>query len=686
LRIVAPALFCTLSFALGGCGGGSGGSALPPQAASRIAASALSASSVDAASTSAYAGTIVSDGAIAYYPLGDSNSTMVDYSGHHLNGAYGSNVRLGGPVFTSAGNASAMFPGRPAGSDVPSNAGTVVANSLFATARSAVSLEAWIKLNAWNTTNNFQPIVSYGRDVQGEPWIVELTPQSTLQVYLKTSSGSGNWLLKPASSRITPGVLYHVVVTYNGASANLYVNGALSGTIAATGALNYSGVQSQYGLGIGGALGGTRPIFNGSISDVSIYPTALSAASVQNHFIKGQLAAFVSEAPKDSDAFVDSIGVNTHMSASGTSYTSSSFISLLEASGIRHVRDGLQASPSWYAQTLKRLGAAGIHASLVMNPGQTAQQITSTVSGLKGSIEAVEGLNEPDDHGQPASVWIPAARSAQQTLWSTVKGNAATASLHVVGPSIVSESNHAALGNLSTYMDRGNIHDYFSNFNPGTSGWGGLDRYGIYGSISSGMNVSAINSGSNPIWATEAGYQDAGTTRVDDRTLARYVPRLFLENFLHNIDRTTIYAFYDDGGIAPDHFGLVTPSNAPKSSYYAIKSLIHSLADPGPTFSSTSLSYMLAGSTSNVQHLLLQKRDGTYELVLWVETESYNPSTFSDIVVSAQTLTLKPAHLPSTASITTIGDSGNATSIPLAFPGGIASFAIDDHVTIVSFK
>jgi hypothetical protein len=562
----------------------------------------------------------------------------------------------------------------------------VLANPLFTTPTTNLSVEAWIKPAAYNTTNAYESLVSYGREVIGSAWALQETPQSALTFYLKVNGGS--YLLK-ATTSLLPGQIYHVVAPYTGSVLNLYVNGALGSSVAATGTINYTGVRPQDGFSIGGALGGSLPVFNGAINDVAIYPSALSAATVQQHYLVGQIVKPLVETPVSSDRFVDSIGVVTHLRTSGSAYTASfpTFESLIKASGIRHIGDALISTPAFYPAELNQLAADGIHASLITNLSQTAADITATIPAFGSAIEAVEGLNEPDDNGD--SNWVADTRSFQQMLYTTVKGNPATASLPVIGPSMVTQADCIALGNLSAYMDAGSIHDYFNGLNPGTTGWGSLSQYGVYGSIPYNVNIGAIVSGTKPIMATETGYGDLASLAgsVDSRTLARYVPRTYLEHFLHGISRTTTYEFYDEPGSGNfANFGIVNADNTPKSSYYAIQSLISTLTDPGTNYTPQSTSYYLTGNLNNVHHLMLQKRNGTYELVIWVEAQGYDPNAKVDLTVPAQTVSLQPAHVPTTASIATIGDTGKLTSSSLSFSNGVASFAIDDHVTIVSFK
>jgi hypothetical protein len=623
---------------------------------------------------------------LAYYKLSDTGTTMTDSGPHGLNGVYGSGVRHGAAPMTSAGDASSVVPGGSPGENIPANTGTLPANAVFNTASTSVSVEAWIKMSSYNATNTFVPIVSYGRGGIGSVWALQITPQSTLAFYFKVNGGRGSYSVE--SLQLLPSQVYQVVATYNGSTASVYINGELATSISAAGTLNYSGFPPQYGLTVGGAAGSDSPVFNGAINDVSIYPSALSASTIESHYIVGHITAALDEQPADSDAFVNSIGVVTHLRETGP-YTANfpAFESLLKASGIRHIGDSLTTDPTFYVQEVNTLAAAGIHASLIAALGQTAGDITATIPAFSNAIEAVQGLNEPDISGDPN--WVNDTRAFQSMLYSTIKGKPSTASLPVIGPSITSQANLLALGNLSSSLDEGSLHDYFDGYNPGTVGWGELTQYGVYGSLAYNCNITAIISGTKPVMSTETGYGNSPSDSggVDNQTLAKYVPRLFLEHYLKGVDRTTIYEFYDEPGNGEfDDYGLVEQNNTPKPSYYAIQSLIGALADPGATFTTTKLSYVLAGNTNNVQHLLLQKRNGTYELLLWVETESYDPTTKTDITVPAQTVTLDPADSPGTGTIAVISDTGSLTTSSLSFPNGVATFTVNDQVTIVSFK
>ena len=662
---------------------------IPAQRIDTGSRSALSAAnSTAAASANAYTAIVAAGSPLAYFKLNDLGSTMVDSGANRLNGIYGSGVRHGAQALTSAGDVASIFPLTASGAPIADNTGTVTANAAFAVPTTGLTVEAWIKPADYNRTNHYVSLVSYGRGVIGNAWTLQLTPQSGLTFNLKVNGGG---YLLAQTSKILPGQIYHVVATYNGSELALYVNGQLATSALAHGTINYNGISSGYGLSIGGSLGSSLPIFNGAINDVALYPSALSAASVENHYFVGEISTPVTVVPTTSDTFVDSIGVVTHLRSSGTPYTNILFPSveaMMKASGIRHIGDTLITSPLSYVAKINALGADGIHASLITNLGQTSAQVLSSVAAFKGSIEAVEGPNEPDISGDPN--WVADTRTFQQVLWSTIKANPLTAYLPVVGPSMVTAQDAETLGNLSGAMDSGSIHDYFDGYNPGTPGWGNLGSYGIYGSIQFNLGVGSVVSGARGVFSTETGYSSVPTDNegIDSRTLARYTPRIFLEHFLNGIRRTTLYELYDEPGTGRfANFGLIASNNVPKSSYYAIQSLIAALQDPGGRYwSPKALTYVLTGNVNNVHHLLLQKRNGAYQLVIWVEASGYDQASKTDLTVPLQTVTVKPSLPGPTGTIGVIGDNGMLTTKTLDFSNGAASFPIDDHVSIVSFK
>ena len=131
--------------------------------------------------------------------------------------------------------------------------------------------------------------------------------------------------------------------------------------------------------------------------------------------------------------------------------------------------------------------------------------------------------------------------------------------------------------------------------------------------------------------STECGYN---TYLPEGRGLpegiqAKYLPRTFAEFFRRGIYRSFRYELVDQGtgGNAEQLFGMLRNDLSRKPAFNAVRDLIGLLADPGPTFATTDLDYTLEGDTKDVRQVLLQKRDGSYYLMLWLEVEGYNGDT-----------------------------------------------------------
>jgi hypothetical protein len=402
------------------------------------------------------------------------------------------------------------------------------------------------------------------------------------------------------------------------------------------------------------------------------------------------------------DDFVDTIGMNVHLSYTGTCYDIGfdTLVTMMATLGVRHIRDGLIdfPSPATYYDRLEQLGMAGVHSTLITSPTQTAALLLDYPSRVPDSLEAYESPNEPDLN--EGTDWVTTTQTFQKTLYETIKASASTKMYPVLGPSITSEMGDTEVGDLSSYLDYGNMHNYFASFNPGTPGWGATDTFGTYGSISWSKNIMAQVSGTKPIMTTETGWGDGtGANEVPAAIKARYVTRLFLEQYRQGVVRTIQYQFCDNTG-DPLDYGIVASDMTPKPAYTALVSLIGALADPGPAFPLTFLDYSLSstapdgGSTgdagdggvdSNLHSLLFEKRTGAFELVLWLEEQSYDPNSTppAPIAVPPVTTTLEVGTPLKSATFGTIDDTGNLAPSPLTFTGGKANVSVTDHVSIV---
>ncbi|HEV7615861.1 MAG TPA: hypothetical protein VGO36_06495 [Solirubrobacterales bacterium] len=339
---------------------------------------------------------------------------------------------------------------------------------------------------------------------------------------------------------------------------------------------------------------------------------------------------------READDMVESIGVNTHLGYTDTPYNDFAAVQQrLEELGIRYVRDGLSQNRPDVYQRMRELAADGIHLDVIAgdplqrwNIGTIDQQLDLIQKELDGAVVSIEGPNEYDLQGDPN--WVPVLRDYTQQLWEGVKARPALAELPVVGPSIVGRDGMADVGDLAPWTDFGNTHTYLSGAMPETpSIWDGE------------LTAAAHNSGSQPVQVTETGYHNGvngtvGHQPASERAAGVYMPRLFLDNFRRGIARSYSYELLDQREDPSKTdieaaFGLLRNDLSKKPAAVAIERLTGLLSDPGPAFAPGELEYRLEGAPATVQQLLLQKRDGSFYLVLWNRVSVWDPATRSDL-------------------------------------------------------
>lgn len=377
--------------------------------------------------------------------------------------------------------------------------------------------------------------------------------------------------------------------------------------------------------------------------------------------------------PKWADAFVNSIGVNTHFAYGGTAYTSgySTLSADLVAMHIRHIRDdvGIEGSP--YNSQLASLAASGVHVDYIADYGEPVSSIVSAIAALKPAVEYVEYPNEWDANG--GSNW----QSTEESYGATLYAGKSQFGVPVIGPSFASATSvlDFAAGTFRNMADTGNIHDYMSTYNPENTGYGGTfpPCAGSYGTIQFWMSCSQ-NAEPSVTYSTETGYQDNDTYSgvsgaLSDAVKARYTMRLLLAQFNAGIPLTYLYELVDESGM---NYGLISGSLVQKPVFFGIQGLTTNLADPGSAPTLTPLAYTMSGASS-IDHTLLEKRTGEYHLLLWepVAATSGTPS---------QTVNLTFATKPTSITQNVWQDSGKVVSTSLT-PSTSISLSVTDRVT-----
>ncbi len=354
-------------------------------------------------------------------------------------------------------------------------------------------------------------------------------------------------------------------------------------------------------------------------------------------------------------AFADSIAANTHLSYPAYENTAL-LVAQLRSLCIKHLRDGFhtsvtnQAIPNYDPDSVlyarwKALGELGIRFNVVVSPidkitinglPPTADVLNQLTMEAGMLVETFEGANEMDN-GTPVG-WNGACVQWQQALYAAVKSMAQVWQpnyLPCLGPSLADPSRGPDIGNLSHWLDLGSIHCYAGGNKPSV----------IFPSC---LQFASVVSGTKPIMATECGYHNDVSVYggVSEVASGKYIPRMFLLNFMNGIVRSYIYELLDDSSQtgAEASFGLIRADGSVKPAFFAVKNMLSILSRENVALSP--LNFSLGGP--GVSQLLLQQGDGSWLLFLWQEVSCYNLNTKTDVMNPDVTSTLT---LPSTMPV-----------------------------------
>jgi hypothetical protein len=429
------------------------------------------------------------------------------------------------------------------------------------------------------------------------------------------------------------------------------------------------------------------------------------------------------------DRFVDSIGINTHLSHVGSAYwnylttsapNGQTTVSTLKNLGVRHIRDSIVTTTDFgpvLCPIMLAIGANGQDFDLYTNyqyPGNTVRttnQADLAQAGLclnqnPAYLLSFEGPNELD--GGNAGFPCPDIYCTQEMLQQAAMTNAArTAGLFP--PSVyvfaAGSSNGHCEANIDwgqanggvyrTNIDFPNNHGYFGNFEPDIPSTGGdvcglppppaFPLYGGWPYFVKTAGLMAPDLGfpysSYPVATTETGYTDIlmPTSGVDQTTKSKYEMRNVLGYFANGSYYTFIYDLAND---ITSTFGLTDENLNVKPAYISIQNLILALSDPGPGFSPSDLAYT-ATLPDDVSSLLLGKRDGSYWLVLWQKDRSYDVTALQPISVPPTQGTLTFSVVPNAMAQYVFDPSTGAVTTNVIAPAASVTVPITDTPSIV---
>jgi hypothetical protein len=396
-------------------------------------------------------------------------------------------------------------------------------------------------------------------------------------------------------------------------------------------------------------------------------------------------------------AFTDSVGVNTHL-RHARSFYDRDFEQLkqrLLAAHIRHIRDGAMDQDGQFferdrAERFRELGEAGIRVTFMFRPMVTREFVQGFPERVRPAFEAYELPNELNQ--QKNIPWAGVLRVWMPMFAEYVRSGTQSARYPIVGPSVADLGGdpQLLLGDQSKDLDFGNLHKYYRAFNPATGGYG---RPGTspceafhYGALPYALCQVRRISGDKPIVCTEAGYASNGPSAraVTPDLQARYLARMLMLHLKAGITRTFVYQLADHGSDEGGAMGLLAADGSEKPAWRQLSALMNELDDEssrGGQGPAPPLDVTLGGELTNLESMLFAKGDGSYRLVLWLETPSFDPVAARPIDVADQQVTVK---LPSgfrARRLMTFANSGapNVRSITGAAP----RIAVADNLSIV---
>ncbi len=223
-----------------------------------------------------YPATVLASAPSASLRLGESlRSAAADQSGHGAAGAYA------GPTTHSLAGALASDDDGAVHLDGAGGRVTLPALADLADG-GPFSVECWARADAAATA---QPVLEFAAAAGSGVNVATAAPGTALAADFVDRGGASHRLASEAAT-FDARRWHHVVLTFDGAAARLFVDGAAAGMTAVSTAMRTGG---ELRVGYRPASGMTAAAsFAGQFDELAVYPRALSAASVRAHWIAGR--------------------------------------------------------------------------------------------------------------------------------------------------------------------------------------------------------------------------------------------------------------------------------------------------------------------------------------------------------------------------------------------------------------
>jgi hypothetical protein len=329
-----------------------------------------------------------------------------------------------------------------------------------------------------------------------------------------------------------------------------------------------------------------------------------------------------------------------------------------------------------------RLPAIPPNTTIVSATGTT---VTMSANAVNGGVQSGDTIQfSAQGVTGPSAAPLPqlAASVAESLLYQVAIYNANAADANLAGVNIANYTSY--FGNttpnppsISGTANYNNIHFYPS---PG----------GVQPTTYVGSTMAAyLNPASQPIVGlptviTEGGYctPSPQTGAVDQTTQARLEMNLYFDMFSAGVPYTTLYVLFDfntGDSSCFDNYGFYQSDQATiKANGTAVKNTYTILNDTGgtaltftPGRFNYSISGLPAGGAGGGNSLLLEKSNGTWEIVIWKEPTIWNDTTHSEVTPSTSSLTVS---LPITATTVNVYDPIVSTTPTIT--SGVSSVSV----------
>lgn len=391
---------------------------------------------------------------------------------------------------------------------------------------------------------------------------------------------------------------------------------------------------------------------------------ALAAATLMFSGCGGNISSYGNYPPDTKESytampandFLNSIGVNSAIASRGENIEGT--IDCMEYIGARWIRSGYEGGTTM--DSFRRLhDELGVKFSYGLLSG--ASDIPRLLEGARqlaqmGSLLSIEGNNEPNNwgvtyEGEPGggrdgNSWMPIAK-LHRDLYEAVKGDPVLKgypvwSLSETGAQtdncglqylVVPAGADTSMPAGTRYADFANCHNYI-----GHPSWPGIHNNqtwlssdptgdcpvdGLYGNFGSTWAKKFPGYSGDELLTLPRVTTETGTTideTVTEELQGLMYMSLYLAQFKRGWSYTSVYILRDrsdEGG--NQSFGFFDRDYTPRLAARYMHNLTTILADKQSISSPGSVSFDIANVPATVHHLLLQKSDGTFCLVVWGE-------------------------------------------------------------------